>query len=73
VVFCVSTVVPEEPELDGDMTRCATKANTEMTTISAIHPSTRPTTNRPRMLSGHHFLFIGPQSMPDRSGEGRLE
>jgi hypothetical protein len=42
-VLTVSTVLPE----DGDMDRCATKANTETTTISAIQASTRPTTNRP--------------------------
>jgi hypothetical protein len=59
VVTWVSTVIPEEPSEPslGDMARCATKANSEMA-ISAIHASTRPTTNRPRMLSGHHFLSI---------------
>ena len=54
---------PEEPELDGDMDSCASKANSEMVTPSTIHVSTRPTTNRPRMLSGHHFLFFAKSSL----------
>ena len=50
------------------MARCATKANTETTTINPIHASTTPTANRPRMLSGHHFLFAAIATVYARQG-----